>query len=357
MNPPLSPSELPSQKTRPVREMDLVERFNQDRSCTAEDLKSVGKKVSLSFVMSQKLRRNSSCVYPKPGPMGGAMIRSVKKTFKEMGISHQVNAHILFAVSGGADSIALAKLLIRYGRRAVDLRAIELLHVNHGWRGEDSDRDECFVRDFAQRHGVPIIIERLNWEGIQKKGESPEALARSERKRIYDFWVKKRKNEIKSDVFVFTAHHLDDVFETLIWRFFTGSFLTHFEGIRMRSGFEMRPFLGIEKKQIFAFLKEENESWREDVSNENVRYLRNRIRKELVPQILSIFPRAKERLLEYKNQLNKPDLPELGSWLFDQGFDLRRLHLEQIRLGKSVSLPGGWKLQAPGDWEKESHSN
>src|SRR4051794_22839086 len=80
----------------------------------------------------------------KPGPTGGALIRTVVGFLRQFQIQLPIDSHILIAVSGGADSVGLAHLLVHYGRRVIDRSKIRLLHINHGWRADESDQDEDF---------------------------------------------------------------------------------------------------------------------------------------------------------------------------------------------------------------------
>src|SRR4051812_45912614 len=89
--------------------------------------------------------------YPKPGPVGGRLIRTMIATLREAGVVLPITSDILCAVSGGADSLALAHLLAHYGRRIVPRprEQLTLLHINHGWRGRASNADARFVADCA----------------------------------------------------------------------------------------------------------------------------------------------------------------------------------------------------------------
>src|SRR6185437_14954045 len=88
--------------------------------------------------------------YPKPGPVGGRIIRQVIADLRKAGLDLPITSDILIAVSGGSDSMALAQLVLRYGRRISAPGKIGLLHVNHGWRGKASLKDEQHVRKFAE---------------------------------------------------------------------------------------------------------------------------------------------------------------------------------------------------------------
>ncbi len=108
--------------------------------------------------------RFSTTPYPKPGEHGGRLIRSGIKTLRERAhLDLPLDAHILCACSGGPDSVALAVLLARYGRRLAAAK-ITLLHINHGWRGRESDADARWVGRLAQKLGTDfapgVVINR-----------------------------------------------------------------------------------------------------------------------------------------------------------------------------------------------------
>ena len=190
--------------------------------------------------------------YPKPGPVGGRLIRAVVGTLRGAGLLLPITSDILCAISGGADSMSLAHLLVRYGRRVVDHDRLKLLHVNHGWRGRESDADARFVMAAAREWGIPFLLRK----GTPPSGtkDSWEAHARAERKKFFA--------EFGGPIL--TAHHADDLAETVLWRILTGAARTHGGGIAVRHENELRPLLGVRKADLKAYLKEEGLSWRED---------------------------------------------------------------------------------------------
>jgi len=221
--------------------------------------------------------------YPVPGEVGGRLARRLVKAVREAGLAPPLASHILCACSGGADSVALAVLLARYGRR-VGTR-ITLLHVNHGWRGKESDGDEAFVKRLAARLGAGFVAHRLTEK--PGAGESWEAHARSLRKAAF-----REASEARGGALVFTAHSADDQAETRLWRIFTGAFDELGRGILPRHGVEVRPLLDVRRAELRTFLREERQRWREDPTNADSRFLRAKMRQELMPVIERIFPRA-----------------------------------------------------------------
>lgn len=326
--------------------------------------------------MTTKTKRKSASsrsvpdIYPKPGPTGGQLIRDAIGLLRDHGVRLPI-AHILIAVSGGLDSMALAHLLIRYGRRVGDSKNIRILHINHGWRGAESDADARFVRKAAKDWAVPLSVHKLRPPSANKavpsgaSSGSWEELARAQRKRIFDHYKERGWT-------VFTAHHADDLAETVLWRIFTGNQETHGAGIAVQHDSEIRPLLRSKKAQLRKFLEEEGVLWREDVTNTEGRFLRSKMRLELIPVLERLFPRAKEHLTraalnsqkpktseaksETKASSNELDLLAPGILVSAAGLRLRSaqwkiLKRHLLERGKDsenwsgeVHLPGGWRL-------------
>jgi tRNA(Ile)-lysidine synthase len=263
-----------------------------------------------------------------------------------------IDSHILIAVSGGADSMALAHLLVKYGRRIVNPRSLRLLHLNHRWRGEASDADARFVQAAAKRWGVPCTVVRL--KPPKNDGTSWEEQARTARKAVF------KNQAAKRDALVLTAHQADDLAETVLWRLLTGAADTHGGGILVSHGCELRPLLRTRKQELMGYLKEEGESWREDETNSGGRFLRSRMRLELLPVLEKLFPRAVEHLVKaaLEKQSKRKAAPSFDLnatdpivYLQAAGVKVRRPHWEAIQAkfgakdwNGELHLPGGWKL-------------
>ncbi|MDR3607011.1 MAG: tRNA lysidine(34) synthetase TilS [Oligoflexia bacterium] len=230
--------------------------------------------------------------YPKPGEMGGRLIRRVIAFLRERSVDLPIASHILIAHSGGSDSTALAHLLLKYGRRLVAPENIGILHVNHGWRGEASSQDEEFVRGFAEEFGVPFSAFRVEPPTSYEPGRSWEEAARSLRKEVF------RTEAAQKGAWIMTAHQMDDLAETVLWRILTGAAETHGGGIAFRHGPEIRPLLGVRKSELLEYLKEEGRSFRSDATNDEERFLRAKMRRRVFPEIEALFPRAVENLAQ-----------------------------------------------------------
>ena len=97
---------------------------------------------------------------PRPKQIGGTLIRRVIKSFRENGENLPIGK-IAIACSGGADSLALTHLLCKYGKRVSPSEDILIFHINHGWRGLESDQDESFVRSYSEKHGIKFRSFKL----------------------------------------------------------------------------------------------------------------------------------------------------------------------------------------------------
>ena len=281
---------------------------------------------------------------------------------KEFRVIKPIGSDILIGVSAGPDSVALAHLLVHYGRKLALKEKITLLHVNHGWRGEASDQDQTFVEALAQSWGVESFSVRVPAEKIPK-GRSPEDYARELRRAVYKKWIQEKKRLGSLNPIVVTAHHGDDLAETVLWRILTGSGATHGGGVLFQSEIEMRPFLRVRKDEIFRYLAQEKLKWREDASNKDPKFLRNRMRLELIPTLSALFPKAISHLIDagiraqtnVLHQTPSPFLGDLDSPVLDLmpmlGIRVRKNNwIEVSKLNQKndatgcVSLPGGWRL-------------
>ncbi len=193
------------------------------------------------------------------------------------------------AVSGGADSVALLCLLLEL--RAELGIVLSVAHVNHKLRGEESDEDERFVANLARQHGLELHVCEAPVDGSHSSeiGSGIEAAARELR---YGFFRRlAREGRVAK---IATAHTLDDQAETVLLRIFRGTGIRGLSGIHPRIVFEeqgrafgelVRPLLGFRRAALQEFLREQGRSWREDSSNRNIAFLRNRVRHRLLPMI------------------------------------------------------------------------
>jgi tRNA(Ile)-lysidine synthase len=182
------------------------------------------------------------------------------------------------AVSGGADSVALALWLHNFATRPAPVFSfVGVIHVNHALRGAESDADEAFCRALAQRLNVPIDVVAAP---IAATSGSPEATARDARYLAFDAAAARLGAAV-----VCTAHTADDQAETVLLRLLRGAGLRGLSGIRSSNRHIVRPLLECRRKDLRDTLVEHGEVWREDASNLDVTIPRNRIRHELLPVV------------------------------------------------------------------------
>ena len=202
---------------------------------------------------------------------------------------------ILIACSGGPDSVALFHLL--RSLLAEHSWKLGLVHFNHQLRPGDAQKDERFVKNLARKYGVPFFrgTGSVKREAKRTKASIEEAA----RQMRYDFFLRTaRKEKFKT---VALAHTRDDQAETVLMRVLQGTGLRGLQGIREKFTKGrvtwVRPLLAFTKKELLAHLSRERIPFRLDRSNDSSEFVRNRIRRELIPELQRDFnPRVIEAL-------------------------------------------------------------
>lgn len=195
---------------------------------------------------------------------------------------------VVVAVSGGADSVAL--LLALYALRPSGQGQLHVAHYNHALRGAEANADERFVIDLAGRLGLDCRVERASLAEFDDHGGGGlEAAARDAR---YDFL--RRTAEQLGARYVATAHTADDQAETILHRIVRGTGLAGLAGIgRLRTlgpaVTAIRPLLGARRSDVLAYLAERGQPFRDDSSNLDLRFTRNRLRRELLPSLAAQY--------------------------------------------------------------------
>jgi tRNA(Ile)-lysidine synthase len=204
----------------------------------------------------------------------------------------QRGERVLVGVSGGADSVALLHLLLQI-RERYDLEII-VAHFNHKLRGEAADRDEEFVRGLAHRCHVSCLSESVSSaERWTSQSGSLEGWARNRR---YEFFLRMSTHYQIGKVAL--GHTMDDQAETVLMRLVRGSGTLGLAAIPyVREGLFVRPLLRIKREEVLGFLTQHHFEYREDSSNAEEKFLRNRIRRELIPVLKEKYnPRIVELL-------------------------------------------------------------
>ena len=178
------------------------------------------------------------------------------------------------AVSGGSDSVALAFLLTKGGKKKNAAKRFVVLHVDHGLRKE-SKEEYRFVRALAKRLGIPF--KGTHAKVVKRRGESLEMAARRVRLSFFSKCMK----SLKLDA-IATGHHMDDVAETFLMKLRRVPLCGIREKSEVNSIRFVRPLLGCRDAELKDYLRKYGEEWREDASNDDVSIERNRIRHEVI---------------------------------------------------------------------------
>lgn len=188
-------------------------------------------------------------------------------------------------VSGGIDSMVLLDVLVRLGHPCA------AIHVDHGLRGEESRADRDFVEAHCRARGVPFRCMTVDVaESVEAGGASVQMVARELRYGCFD---RVRAADPRR---VALAHHADDAIETLFINLLRGTGIAGWAGIRPVSGPYVRPLLAARRSEIARYAQERGIRYREDSSNSDPKYLRNRIRRELIPLLEEIRPGASDTI-------------------------------------------------------------
>lgn len=205
---------------------------------------------------------------------------------------------VLCALSGGTDSVCLLHLLSR--RTDITLSAA---HFNHCLRGDDSDGDEQFVRTLCEELNVPLTVGRGNVaEYATQEGLSIEEAARTLRYRF----LEETAERLGCDL-IATAHNAEDNAETVLWNLIRGAGLTGLGGIPPRRDKLVRPLLSVSRQELTAYLAQHSLPHRDDPTNEETVYTRNRLRHQVLPLLRELNPKAVEHIGQTAARLRQLD--------------------------------------------------
>ena len=198
---------------------------------------------------------------------------------------HQLLSHDglhIVALSGGADSVALLRILRDLGYR------IEAAHCNFRLRGEESDRDELFVKNLCEKHGIQLHL--IHFETVEYANLHQVSIEMAARELRYGYF-RQLRDDIGAET-VCVAHHRDDAVETLLMNLLRGSGIHGLTGIRSRNDYIVRPLLGVSRQEIEHYLNSIGQDYVTDSTNLQPDVLRNKVRLQLLPLLEQLNPGA-----------------------------------------------------------------
>ncbi len=269
---------------------------------------------------------------------------------------------LLLAVSGGLDSICLAHYFIA-NRDALGIEWLGIAHVHHGLREGTADRDAAFVEAFAKAHNVPFFLKHLDGDALKETEGSLEENARDARyKALIEIALDPSASpqddtsnsefQIRNSEFaIVTAHHAGDQAETMYMRLRRGTTLAGLQGIQEIRAytsptphstlhislstlhtphFIYRPLLNVTREELLAYAREKNLTWCEDESNADVKFARNKVRRELLPLLERECPGATEQLCR---------IAELADWAYKKVLTRCEAVFDSVLVKQDPSTP------------------
>lgn len=232
------------------------------------------------------------------------LLQRFEKNIRDYNISWR-NEQFLLAVSGGIDSVVLCELCSQAGIN------FSMAHCNFRLRGEESERDEQFVRSLGKKYGVEVLVKKN--DTVAYADENKISIQEAARELRYQWFTELRKE--RGFAYTLLAHHADDNIETLLMNFFRGTGLQGLTGMPeedKKRGL-LRPLLNFRRSEIEVFAEENNLKWVEDSSNKMTKYTRNFFRHEVIPAIKKVYPQAEENLLSNLDRFKKTNVLYLSA--------------------------------------------
>lgn len=209
---------------------------------------------------------------------------------------------LLVALSGGMDSMVMLDAFYKL-QSEIDYKLMAI-HVHHGIRGDEADRDLQFVKKYCKSIDIKLFTDKVDAISFAKKKYlSLEEAARILRyDSINEVWKKLSVKHPKNNVYVLVAHHEKDQVETIIHNIIRGTGIKGFAGINKLNGYILRPLLDVSKENIEKYSKSYDVPYVNDSTNDDINYTRNYIRKEIIDKFEKINNKACEHIVELARQ-------------------------------------------------------
>ncbi|MDO6516913.1 tRNA lysidine(34) synthetase TilS [Zobellia uliginosa] len=253
------------------------------------------------------------------------MLEEFKKHIEDQ-FTELVDNRFLLACSGGVDSVVLLHLCARLN---LDF---DVAHCNFNLRGAESDADEGLVRDLAKKHKVKIYVTYFDTKSYSIQNKVSIQIAARELRYRWFSEIMDREG-IKTLV---TAHHADDSLETFLINLSRGTGIDGLIGIPVKTHNLSRPLLHFTREWILSYARAESLVWREDASNADTKYLRNKIRHEIVPALKELNPAFLANFQKTQNYLSQTALvleqhiSDLKSRLFEEDGGVTRVSIVEL---------------------------
>jgi tRNA(Ile)-lysidine synthase len=228
---------------------------------------------------------------------------------------------ILLAVSGGIDSILMAKLF------SLTSYEFGIAHVNFGLRGEESMADELFVKKFAKALKVPYYSIQFETKSF---AESEKVSIQQAARALRYQWFEEICQKENFDK-IATAHHLLDQAETVIFNLSRGTGIAGYHGIPVVNGKIIRPMAFASQDQIFDAVVQYKLAWREDSSNQSSKYARNFIRQEVMPKLMELNPSIDKTIAE-----NAKKIIGIEQWIEEEFHEWVKIHIKNESDGLTI---------------------
>ena len=205
---------------------------------------------------------------------------------------------IAVGVSGGADSVCLLLLLCEL-KQEYDLELCAV-HINHGIRRE-AFKDQEFVENLCRRRKVPWITFSEDVKGTAEK----QSMSLEEAGRMIRYRCFRKVLDMHGGGKIAVAHHQNDQAETMLYRMSRGTGIQGLKGMEAVRADVIRPLLCLKKEEILAYLKEKDQDWMEDASNEDNTFARNKIRNQVIPALTKVNARAVEHIVSLSEEIEE----------------------------------------------------
>jgi tRNA(Ile)-lysidine synthase len=252
----------------------------------------------------------------------GNLLTEFQESLRKNGIAKK--DRLLLGASGGMDSVVLTKLC------EMSETDFAIAHVNFQLRGEESERDEIFVRELAGKYKKRCYVKSFNTKEYATSNKcSIQVAARELRYSWFKTFIGNKEDEYR---FLLTAHHLDDNIETMLMNFFRGTGISGLIGMPAKNDYIIRPLLSFSKNKLKEFANAASLTWVEDSSNADDHYTRNYLRNQLIPSVTKVYPGLRLNLAENLQRFSDAEL------LYQQAVMQHKKKLMVIK-GSEVHLP------------------